>query len=651
MDGRLLSSSAVIALTMSLPVVVHDASAQSPRAAVPKYRSTPKRVFGQYIVRLTDDTAAAVPSAALAARHRGQITKTFRSINAFTVQMTEADALALASEGSVQYVEEDSFVFLAGTQTQAPWDLDRVDQRVLPLSGSYQYRFTGSGVNAYVIDSGIRATHAEFGGRAMLAYDNVNDGQNGNDCYGHGTHVAGTLGGATYGVAKGVRLYSVRVYSCDGVTTWSAVIEAADWVTWNHVKPAVVNMSFGGSSYSQAFTEAVQRLVSAGATVVVAAGNSSIDACESTPSGTPEAITVAAVDRRDLRASWSNFGACVDLFAPGVDVASAYYASDTSATTMSGTSMAAPHVAGAVALFLEANPFASPEAVTNALVANATTDVVFDAGAGSPDLLLYTGALAARADQAPPTATITSPVVNASIRGRVTLSAHATDNVGVSKVQFFVDQTLVGTDATPPYTVLWDSNTAGHGSHRLLARVFDSSGNQGVSAARTITVDLVPPITAITSPASGMTVTGAITVAASAAEGPIEKVVFYDGVDAIATDTIAPYSFLWDTSKVPNGIHQLHTRAYDIAGNVGTSATVSLTIQNDANPTELIVSGGFEPTVLGWKKSGAAYFSRFGGRRSVPASDDPFGNNTLLEFLAECHLGGNCGYRLRQAVG
>jgi subtilisin family serine protease len=614
--SRRLSCSAVV-LAMSLAAVAQDAAAQSPRSADPKYRGASRPVPGQYIVKLTDETSAPAPLAALATRHRGQIMKIYRSINAFAVQMTAADARALAAEPSVRYVEEDAYVFLAETQTQAPWGLDRVDQRALPLNGTYEHRFTGAGVNAYVMDTGIRLTHLEFRGRIVSAFDNVNDGQNGNDCNGHGTHVAGTIGGATYGVAKTVKLHSVRVYSCDGVTTWSALIEAADWVTWNHVKPAVVNMSFGGVSYSPAFTDAVQRIVAAGATVVVAAGNASRDACNTTPAGTPEAITVAAVDRVDFRGEFSNFGACVDLFAPGVDVESAYYASDTSTTLMTGTSMASPHVAGAAALFLEANPFASPEAVANALVANATAEAVFNPGAGSPNLLLYTAAVAPGSDQTPPTVTITAPVANTPVRGRLTLSAHATDNVGVSKVLFFVDDILVGADATAPYAVSWDSDMAGHGVHRLVARVFDSSGNQAGSAPRTITVDLVPPVTMITSPMPGATITGGVTVAASAADaGGINKVVFFDGAAEIATDTTAPYSFTWDTSRVPSGIHQLATRAHDIAGNVGASASVSVTVQNAAIPTELIVSGGFEPTVMGWQKSGAAYFSTGGVERT-----------------------------------
>jgi subtilisin family serine protease len=614
---RLTTSAVLIASVIVLGLAVRDASAQPQRNGRTKYRSARNPVFRQYIVRLDRDRGDdAVAAAALAGRHRGQVLKRYRAISAFMVQMSEEDARALASDASVQYVEEDSYVFVSETQTNAPWGLDRVDQRALPLSRTYVHTLTGAGVNAYVMDTGIRTTHAEFGGRAVLAFDNVHDGRPGTDCHGHGTHVAATLGGATYGVAKAVRLHSVRVFTCDGATTWSSVIEAADWITWNHVKPAVVNMSLGGESHSQAFEDAVQRLVNAGITVVVAAGNYSRDACTVTPSGAPEAITVAAVDNRDFRAAFSNFGSCVDLFAPGVDVRSAASSDDRASLTMSGTSMASPHVAGAAALFLEANPWASPETVTKGLLTQATGGAVLDAAA-SPNRLLYTRAIAASADQTPPTLTVSAPASNASVRGQITLAADAADNVGVAKVLFFVDQTFVGADTAAPFAVAWSADSSGHGPHQVFARALDASGNQRASAVRHFAVDLIAPTTTIVAPASGATTSGTVVVTATAVDSTaVKKVVLYDGATVVATDTASPYSFVWDTTRFANGQHVLTTRAHDLAGNVGTSAAITITTLNHAAPGQLVANGSFEPTVTQWQKSGAAHFSTGGVERT-----------------------------------
>jgi subtilisin family serine protease len=256
------------------------------------------------------------------------------------------------------------------------------------LDHNYTYNTTGRGVNVYVIDSGIRRTHREFQGRAVAAFDAMGDGQNANDCQGHGTHVAGTIGGATYGVARDARLYSVRVLGCDNRGTWSGIIAGVDWVTANHVKPAVANMSLGGD-VTLALDQAVKNSIAAGVTYVVAAMNENRDACNVSPARAENTITVGATTDSDGRASFSNYGACVNIFAPGFGITAAGFTSDDATAVKSGTSMAAPHVAGVAALYLEANPNATPAEVSRAILGAATADQLSDVGPGSPNLMLF----------------------------------------------------------------------------------------------------------------------------------------------------------------------------------------------------------------------------------------------------------------------
>ncbi|MCT4356178.1 S8 family peptidase [Streptomyces sp. Je 1-79] len=282
---------------------------------------------------------------------------------------------------------------MADTQPGATWGLDRIDQRDLPLSTTYTYNRTASNVTAYIIDTGIRTSHSEFGGRATVGTDTVGGGQNGQDCQGHGTHVAGTVGGAKYGVAKGAKLVAVRVLDCNGSGTTAGVIAGVDWVTANAVKPAVANMSLGGGA-NTSLDDAVKRSIASGVTYAVAAGNGNFlglpaRACNYSPARVPEAITVGATDSADKRASFSNYGTCVDLFAPGVSITSAWKDGDTATNTISGTSMAAPHTAGVAALYLSANPTASPAQVSTALVNNATSGKVQNPLSGSPNRLLH----------------------------------------------------------------------------------------------------------------------------------------------------------------------------------------------------------------------------------------------------------------------
>lgn len=319
---------------------------------------------------------------------------TYNSVlNGFSASMSKAKAARLAADPRVAYVEQNSVIRLNETQSNATWGLDRVDQRNLPLSTTYTYNATASNVNAYIIDTGIRTSHSEFGGRARVGTDTVGDGQNGQDCQGHGTHVAGTVGGKTYGVAKSVKLVAVRVLGCDGSGTTEGVIAGVDWVTANAAKPAVANMSLGGGA-STALDNAVKKSIASGVSYSIAAGNGifigiPVNACNYSPARVPEAITVGATDRTDRRASFSNYGSCLDLFAPGVDITSAWMDNDSATNTISGTSMATPHTAGVAALYLGDHPTATPAQVRDALVNNATDGKVVDPRTGSPNKLLH----------------------------------------------------------------------------------------------------------------------------------------------------------------------------------------------------------------------------------------------------------------------
>ncbi len=382
-----------------LPLIVAS-SITSPAFADKYIPSNGIPVEDQYIIVLKDETPSVQAREALlqnfATQHGGELIRTYvAALNGGVIRMNEAKAKALANHPFISYIEQDSVIQLIvpmGTTSQNPtpsWGLDRIDQYSLPLNSAYSYNNDGTGVNAYVIDTGIRISHSEFNGRATLGYDVIKGNSKGGDCNGHGTHVAGTIGGINYGVAKNVNLIAVRVLNCQGSGTTSGVIAGIDWVTKNASRPAVANMSLGGGA-STSLDTAVSNSVNAGISYVVAAGNSSQDACVSSPSRVPSAITVGATDRTDTRPSWSNFGKCLDLFAPGVSITSAWKDSNTAVNTISGTSMATPHVAGVVALKLQGTPDATPAQIAVELIDKSTKDVALNVGNNSPNRLLFT---------------------------------------------------------------------------------------------------------------------------------------------------------------------------------------------------------------------------------------------------------------------
>ncbi len=376
-----------------------------------------RRVPGQYIVTLREDAGATGESIdekadrSLMRAGGGQVNQRFtKAIQGYAATMTEAAAQALLADPEVEGIEEDQLVEVgAVVQNGATWGLDRIDQRTLPLSGSYRYEGTAGTVTAYIVDTGIRASHAEFRSapgaatsrvRPDLGFSAIADGRKTDDCNGHGTHVSGTVGGLTYGVAKQVTLAPVRVLDCNGSGTLSSVIAGLDFVARNARKPAVANLSLGGGA-STALDTAVAKVVAAGVPVIVAAGNSNVDACTVSPARAPTAIVVGASTSADARAGFSNWGRCLSLFAPGMAIASSVMSSDTAAAIQSGTSMAAPHVTGAAAILLGATPTLTPAQVAERIKALASPNVVAGAGPGSPTTQLFSASGAEQTVPAP----------------------------------------------------------------------------------------------------------------------------------------------------------------------------------------------------------------------------------------------------------
>jgi subtilisin family serine protease len=461
------------------PTAPFPLSAPAPSSiSVSKSSGTP--IAGNYIVVFKNDVQDVEGEALkIAVRRGGKVKHTYKSaLKGMAIELSDTQVAALRAEPSVAYVEQDQTASISTTQMGATWGIDRLDQRALPLSGSYTYNADGTGVTVYIIDTGINFTHTEYVGRASTGIDEVTAGGTAADCNGHGSHVSGTVGGTTYGVAKNVKLVAVRVLDCSGSGTYSGVIAGIDWVTSHRVLPAAANMSLGGG-YSAALNTSVENSIASGVVYAIAAGNSAADACSFSPASAPSAITVGATAINDAFASFSNYGTCVKINAPGVNITSAWIGSNTATNTISGTSMATPHVAGAASLYLQVNPSATPAQVQSALVSGATPNVITSIGPGTPNLLLYTGFI--NAGPTPPVANFT---YNCSM---LSCSFDGSSSTG-----------------QPGATYSWDFGDASSGSGVTTSHAYGASGNYSVtltvtdaigtsSKTQTVTVSNVPP--------------------------------------------------------------------------------------------------------------------------------------------------------------
>ena len=467
-----------LALTLSActDVAAPDTSVIEAASAAPlSSQSSATAIPDEYIVIFNQNVGDVEARAnalekANGANRRFTYTTAFKG---FSAHMSAQAAEAIMNDPNVLSVESDQTVALAGTQTGAPWGLDRIDQAAYPLDGTFNYPNDGAGVNVYILDSGIRHTHTQFGGRVVQAFSAFNDGYGPDGCTPHGTHVAGVVGGSTWGVAKGATLYSVRVTDCAGALTVSSLIAGVDWVTANRVRPAVANMSLS-SITSSALNLAVQNSINSGVTYVVSAGNANADACNYSPASLPAAIAVGATTGLDARANFSDYGPCVDLFAPGYNIYSATNTDDSAYILDSGTSQSSAFAAGAAALYLASNPTASPADVSQALLSGATAGVVTGLTSDTPNRLLRIIGSGSGTTTTPPPPSNTAPT--ASITSTCQKATCSLDGSGsrddsgiVSYAWNFGDGTTL-TSTTP-----------------LVKHTYAAKGNYSVTVSLTVT--------------------------------------------------------------------------------------------------------------------------------------------------------------------
>jgi subtilisin family serine protease len=452
---------------------------------------------GRYIVRFRDDEQDVDGRAReLAVKHAGTVRRVYKAaLKGMTLELSDAAVAALRADPSVLSVEQDQTVSISTTQTGATWGLDRIDQRTLPLNGTYIYNADGTGVTVYIIDTGINFTHTEYNGRAFTGIDEVTAGGTAADCNGHGSHVSGTVGGTVYGVAKKVKLVAVRVLDCSGSGTISGVIAGVDWVTAQKraspTVPSAANMSLGGG-LSPTLNQAVENSITAGVVYAVAAGNDGLDACSYSPASAPNAITVGATDINDGFAYFSNTGSCVHINAPGVNITSAWMGTTTATNTISGTSMASPHVAGTIALYLQVNPTATAAQVDAALKANASTTPV---PAGTTNKFIYSAFITATPQ--PPVANFTS-----------TCSA-LTCNFDASSTTAQANATYSWTfgDATTGTGVTTSHTYAAAGTYSVTLTVTDGIGTSTKTQTVTVSNTVAAPVANFTYSCTGLTCT------------------------------------------------------------------------------------------------------------------------------------------------
>ena len=567
---RRLAGTAALALGLvacserSVPVA--PSASLDPGSASFASSSSGAPIAGRYIVRFRDDEQNVDDEAsALATKHAGKITYLYHSaIKGMTLEIPDGAVAALRAEPRVISVEQDQTMSISTIQAGATWGIDRIDQRALPLSSTYTYNADGTGVTVYIIDTGINFTHTEYSGRAFTGVDEVTAGGTAADCNGHGSHVSGTVGGTTYGVAKKVKLVAVRVLDCSGSGSTSGVIAGIDWVTAqknaNPSVPSAANMSLGGG-LSSTLNQAVENSSAAGVVYAIAAGNSSADACNTSPASAPSAITVGATDITDAFASFSNFGTCVRINAPGVNITSAWIGSNTATNTISGTSMAAPHVAGGAALYLQVNPTATSAQVRTALTSNATPNVITGVPSGTPNLLLYTAFITAIPSTAPPVANFTSSC------SALTCTVDGSSSTALATATY----SWAYGDATTGSGVTSTHSYAAAGTYSVTLTVTDANGTSSKTSTVTATTAPPAPVASFTKSCSGKTCT----------------------FDASATTNATSYSWTFGDGTSGTGVTVSHSfaprKTYTVtltatgAGGTSTATTTITCVKNSCS--------------------------------------------------------------------